>query len=71
MKVDDEYDHEMDRGPVQRIGIARNFGPQEACTVDLARDYHSSLATDQSVRFWGSTDLCGAGRSIGVHGAGG
>lgn len=33
--------------------------------------YHSSPTTDQSVRFWGSTDLCGAGRSIGVHGAAG
>lgn len=40
--------------------------------VDLAGDTdRSSLATDQSVRFWRSTDLRGAGRPIGVHGCDG
>lgn len=42
------------------------------CVVDLAGDTdRSSLATDQSVRFWRSTDLRGAGRPIGVHGCDG
>lgn len=31
--------------------------------------FRCSPATDQSVRFWRSTDLCRAGRPIGMHGA--
>lgn len=57
-------------GSVNHEGIDRE-GITEARTVDLARDYHSSLTTDQTVRFRGATDLCGAGRPIGVHGVGG
>lgn len=31
--------------------------------------FRYSPATDQSVRFWGPTDLCRAGRPISMHGA--
>jgi len=31
--------------------------------------FRCSPATDQSVRFWRPTDLCRAGRPIGMHGA--